>query len=57
MCKKTAFFGSFKKKPENYYVQKNRSLWYFLRKTGKILLAKKKTVKLFWGKKMTPFCS
>jgi len=51
MCKKTAFFGSFKKKAENYYVQKNRILWYFLRKTGKILLAKKKNGKLFWGKK------
>ena len=56
MCKKTAFFGSFKKKPENYYVQKNGILWYFLRKTGKILLAKKKPENYF-GKKMTSFCS
>ena len=42
MCKKTAFFGSFKKKTENNFVQKNRILWQFLRKTGKILLATKK---------------
>ena len=53
MCKRTAFFGSFKKKTENNYVQKNRILWYFLpvRKTGKILLAKKKTKNYFGEKK------
>ena len=55
MCKKTAFFGSLKKKMENNFVQKNKILWYFSRKTGKILLAKKKKTENNFGGKNDVF--